>query len=137
MNAINFSIRIWAVAQLLFQGLGLLLAACSILPLLLVPAFVGGLGALLLFSCCLAGIVSCCQQRSTFLLLLSLAVLISCFLPLYIHNYLETGRLVLWDAHSRIYPAILIAAGCGIISILLHRRSLYRLHRQGLFAYQS
>lgn len=137
MNVINFSIRIWAVAQLLFQGLGLLLAACSILPILLVPAFVGGLCSFLLFSLCLAGVVQFRQQRSGFLWLLSLAVLIACFVPLYLYDYLQTGRLVLWDTHSRIYPAILMAAGCGIVSILLNRRSLYRLQRQGLFAYQS
>jgi len=137
MNAISFSLRIWAVAQLLFNGLGLLLSALSILPLMLVPALAGGLCSWLFFFGSLAGIVRFTSKRHVAFLLLSIAVLISCFIPLYLFTYVQMGRLVWWDAHSRIYPAILMAAGCGILSIALHHRSLFRMQRQGFLAFQS
>jgi hypothetical protein len=130
MNTINFSLRIWGVAQLLFNGLSLLLSAFSVIPLMLVPALAGGLCSLFFFFLFLTGVITFTRKRHVAFLLLSLGIVVSCFIPLYGFTWLQSGRLVLWDSHSGLYPAILVAAVCGIVSTAVHYRDLFRMQRQ-------
>lgn len=132
MNTINFSLRIWGITQLLFNGLALLLSAFSIIPLMLVPALAGGLCSLFFFSLFLTGILKFTKKRHAAFLLVILAVVVSCFIPLYGFTYLQSGSLVLWDTHSKLYPAILVAAGCGVIATLICQRDLFLMQRNRL-----
>lgn len=129
METVNFSLRVWGITELVFNGLALLLYACSILPPMLLPAMAGGICSLVIFSIAFLPIVHCSQRRSTTLLLASLAIVFACFIPLYAFNYLMNGGLVLWKLHSKMYLAVLIAAFCGVTTILTNAQTLFRIQR--------